>query len=167
MGTYLFVRTQPAGAEVFVDGESVGKTNLLVPVVPGRHQLRIELAGYAPVKVTVNCPPERVTRVETTLQAAAEQPGPAPTVRPPQVPPAEEIPRVRVERLIAEAVALYEQGDIGEAMETLGAARKVAETVSEESTRDWVIGEVAKGYAQIMDHAGAIETALMIRRLSR
>ena len=42
----LRVRTEPAGATVFVDGRSVGPSPATVEVEPGRHDVRAELAGY-------------------------------------------------------------------------------------------------------------------------
>ncbi|MCS7305139.1 MAG: DUF1080 domain-containing protein, partial [Thermoguttaceae bacterium] len=167
--TWLFVKTEPAGAEVFLNSKPVGKTNLLLEVQPGTYQIRLQLAGYAVEEMSVECPAGKVTRLEKSLRALPRSPQPSPPPPPPSspVPRAPETPRSEVERLVAEAVTLYEKGETGAAQELLSKARQVADRVAEESLRDWLFGEVAKGYAQIMDHAGAIETTLSIRRGAR
>jgi hypothetical protein len=52
----LNVKGGPAGADVAIDGKPVGKLPLARPVLvaPGRHVVRVQQAGYAPVTVTVS-----------------------------------------------------------------------------------------------------------------
>src|SRR5688500_10520494 len=46
------VRTNPAGAAVFVDGESVGETPTTITVNRRRaHRVRLELAGHPPREI--------------------------------------------------------------------------------------------------------------------
>jgi hypothetical protein len=42
----LSIETTPSGAEVFDNGESLGRTPLEVLVVPGNHELELKLAGH-------------------------------------------------------------------------------------------------------------------------
>ena len=42
----LDVASRPSGARVIVDGEIVGVTPITLPVLPGRHSVRLELDGY-------------------------------------------------------------------------------------------------------------------------
>jgi hypothetical protein len=45
----LDVRSLPAGARVFVDGELVGSTPLVLrDVAPGEHAVRLDLPGFRP-----------------------------------------------------------------------------------------------------------------------
>jgi hypothetical protein len=51
----LKVVSTPEGARVFVDGSYQGKTPVVVsPVKPGSRELKLELAGFAPVVRTIN-----------------------------------------------------------------------------------------------------------------
>jgi len=47
------LRTQPLGAELFVDGESYGKTPAKLSLPPGSYQLRMEKAGFQPREVRI------------------------------------------------------------------------------------------------------------------
>ena len=49
----LEVNSDPRGAEVFLDGVSVGNTPLRVNTRPGRRSVRLELAGYVSFESTV------------------------------------------------------------------------------------------------------------------
>jgi hypothetical protein len=66
----LEIRTQPAGAAVRVDGRLVGETPWRGGVDPGRRQLDLELAGYAPLSRAVNAERGKTYSVEETLLAA-------------------------------------------------------------------------------------------------
>ncbi|MDD5763164.1 MAG: PEGA domain-containing protein, partial [bacterium] len=44
--SYLRLSTSPAGARVFLDGTSKGETPLRLDASPGKHEVRITLAGY-------------------------------------------------------------------------------------------------------------------------
>ncbi len=44
---YLIINSDPQGADIFIDGEHVGKTPNNIPIVDlERHSLRLELEGY-------------------------------------------------------------------------------------------------------------------------
>lgn len=162
--TWLSVESEPAGAEVFVDGELAGRTNLVLQVRPGKHEVKLRLEGYSGEQLRVECPPGSLTRVRKTLRAIPPQAPVTPLPAPSETLPT---PRAEVERLIAEAVTAFEKGDIGAAQELLSQARQVADKCPEEPLRDWLLGEIGKAYAQMIDHAGAIECTLLIRRGAR
>ena len=44
--SFLRLSTSPAGARVFLDGASKGETPLRLEASPGKHEVRITLAGY-------------------------------------------------------------------------------------------------------------------------
>lgn len=46
--TEVKIASEPAGATVIVDGRKAGKAPVAVPLYPGRHFVRLELAGHAP-----------------------------------------------------------------------------------------------------------------------
>jgi hypothetical protein len=63
------VLSRPEGAEVFIDGEMVGRTPLVVPSVrPGVHDVRLELAGRRPWTTSVRVVPGDRARVAASLE---------------------------------------------------------------------------------------------------
>lgn len=84
----------PRDAEVMVDGRSVGRAPLAMPIYldPGAHSLRVQLAGYAPVDKTVDAKAGTREALELTLTAEATTNGEAttPVGLPAPVPPADE-----------------------------------------------------------------------------
>ncbi|MBI2970084.1 MAG: PEGA domain-containing protein [Gammaproteobacteria bacterium] len=56
----ITLSSRPAGAEVYVNEERVGRTPLVTPVLQGRHELRVQLSGYKAwqqgITVTANEP---------------------------------------------------------------------------------------------------------------
>ncbi|KGQ21788.1 PEGA domain-containing protein [Thermus filiformis] len=57
----LEVDSSPRGAEVLLDGRSVGRTPVTLETTPGRHEVEVRLSGYQTFKTTVNPRPgERV-----------------------------------------------------------------------------------------------------------
>jgi len=42
----LDIKTLPSGATIYVDGKKVGTSPIMVDVVPGTHDIKIELSGY-------------------------------------------------------------------------------------------------------------------------
>ncbi|MCK6588841.1 MAG: PEGA domain-containing protein [Polyangiaceae bacterium] len=65
----ITVRAEPAGAEVFVDGVSVGKAPLAgeVFVEPGAHGIEVKLEGYEPAKKNVSAGAGSAQSVEMRL----------------------------------------------------------------------------------------------------
>jgi len=70
--TLLYVRTDPPGATVFLNGKKLGTTNNLFPVEPGSGTILLELEGHQtgprPVIVRAN----GITRVEVILAPQAK-----------------------------------------------------------------------------------------------
>jgi hypothetical protein len=64
----LQVLSRPVGAEVFVDGRSVGRTPLSIEADPGRHDVRLALPGFNPWQTTVDVKPGSPTRVSGSLE---------------------------------------------------------------------------------------------------
>ena len=55
------VDSLPAGAQVFVDGRSVGYTPMIVgALVPGTHSIRMQMPGYRPWVSAVTLKPQIV-----------------------------------------------------------------------------------------------------------
>ena len=71
-GTFLFVRTEPAGAEVLVDGQVVGASDDLFAIEPGVRRIIINLNGHDPEDKKVTIRVGRVTRLELKLTKEAD-----------------------------------------------------------------------------------------------
>ena len=66
--TELYVRTNPPGAEIIVDGEKQGTSPKLFEVEPGRHKLIVQLEGYGAEAKTVTIREGRIKRVILELR---------------------------------------------------------------------------------------------------
>lgn len=65
----LQIVSRPAGAEVLVDGRTVGRTPLVVgDVRPGSHSVRLELPGFRRWATSVDVEPGQRTRVAASLE---------------------------------------------------------------------------------------------------
>jgi hypothetical protein len=65
----LEVVSRPAGAQVFFDGRSVGKTPMTIPdVSTGFHDIRLELSGFRGWSTTVGVKAGVATRVTASLE---------------------------------------------------------------------------------------------------
>ena len=64
----LQVVSRPAGAEVIVDGKSVGRTPLSMEMSPGAHEIRLSLPGFKGWATTVNVKAGSTTRVSGSLE---------------------------------------------------------------------------------------------------
>ena len=65
----LEVVSRPAGAQVFFDGRSIGKTPITIPdVATGFHDVRLELAGFKGWSTTVGVKAGIATRVAASLE---------------------------------------------------------------------------------------------------
>jgi serine/threonine-protein kinase len=53
----LRIETQPAGMGVWIDGRHAGRSPLMLPLLPGTHQLRISEPGYAPAELSLQLSP--------------------------------------------------------------------------------------------------------------
>jgi hypothetical protein len=63
------VDSLPAGAQVFVDGRSVGYTPMVVgALVPGTHSIRMQMPGYRPWVSAVTLGPGARERVAASLE---------------------------------------------------------------------------------------------------
>lgn len=70
-GGGLRVVVNPPGAEVYVDGTFVGTSGeaLLVPgLAPGRHEVRVQMDGYAPETRNVSVPKGGTGMLSVTLR---------------------------------------------------------------------------------------------------
>ncbi len=63
----LEVNSIPAGADVQVDGSSLGKTPLSLSLTAGNHTLRVALSGFSPYSATLNLTANNLTRLNVTL----------------------------------------------------------------------------------------------------
>jgi len=66
----LEVRSDPSGAQVYLDGRYLGLTPLVSSVAPGRHQVEVRKEGYEPYKVSVRLNPGERVRVYARLVPA-------------------------------------------------------------------------------------------------
>ena len=64
----LQVVSRPAGAEVIVDGKSVGRTPLSMEMSPGAHDVRLSLPGFKGWATTVDVKAGSTTRVSGSLE---------------------------------------------------------------------------------------------------
>ena len=64
----LQVVSRPAGAEVIVDGKSVGRTPLSMEMTPGSHDVRLSLPGFKGWATTVDVKTGVTTRVSGSLE---------------------------------------------------------------------------------------------------
>ena len=69
----LFIKTNPAGAEIYLNNKFVKKTNFLFNslflgnLLPGNYQIRIEKKGYHPWRKTLQIKETRVTEVKHVI----------------------------------------------------------------------------------------------------
>jgi TonB family protein len=78
----LRVRSEPAGALVRVDGQSVGTTPLdALSLTPGRHGIRLERRGYAAASQEVDG--RAGERLDVSVRLERQRPGPLSTPPPP------------------------------------------------------------------------------------
>jgi hypothetical protein len=72
--TQLYVKTVPAGAEVKLDGTTLGTSNGLFDVSAGSHKLSLEMEDYVTDQRTIEVRQGEITRVETTLKVKSDGP---------------------------------------------------------------------------------------------
>jgi len=89
----LLISSDPSGAEIFIDGHSIGITPKNIPFIPfGSYNLLLKLSGFDPVQKTVSVPKEtsvysklkRKTPLPSQVQSSYHQqkPGKSPTQKP-------------------------------------------------------------------------------------
>jgi serine/threonine-protein kinase len=66
----LVVRTEPAGAQVYVDGIPVGVSDLRAQIDAGEHEIHVRLPGYHAVTRQVRGAARQTTELELTLEPA-------------------------------------------------------------------------------------------------
>jgi hypothetical protein len=91
---HLEIQVLPEGAQVFVDGLRSGATPVSIMLPPGKHTVRVELDGFAPLEKTVTLDPDGTTVVSGELieQLPDERLSPATSPLPtpePSLPPAD------------------------------------------------------------------------------
>jgi hypothetical protein len=93
----LTVLSEPAGANVVLDGLPRGVTPWTAEIAPGTHELEVSLPGYSPVTQRVELDPDRSQDVMTTLSDApvAAAPSPMSAAAPEESPPTPLAPVVR------------------------------------------------------------------------
>ena len=89
------ITSSPPGAPVYLDGERVGVTPWTGEMTAGRHQVRLELEGYAPGQVEFSLPEDRAIDVSLTLVEARPR-DPAPVAAPKSVAVEDETLRHRI-----------------------------------------------------------------------
>lgn len=67
----IAIQTNPPGAEVFVDGVTVGSAPVTVPMRAGEHALRFELRGYEPLSTSLSVEEGRPRAVVESLVGRA------------------------------------------------------------------------------------------------
>jgi hypothetical protein len=73
----LTIDSRPVGASVFVDGQPVGTTPVLLPdIQPGIHVVRLQLAAHQEWLSTVQVVPDDRNRVTAALEKDENAPGP-------------------------------------------------------------------------------------------
>lgn len=73
----LSIDSRPVGASVFVDGQLVGTTPLLLPYIsPGTHVVRLQLAAHQDWRATVQVVPDSRNRVTAALEKDENTPEP-------------------------------------------------------------------------------------------
>ncbi len=96
MPAKLHVETTPPGATITADGKQMAVTPADIELTPGKHILRLELAGYLPIDKDVDVAYGAKEDVKNELQAKpaeATPPAPVATTPPPTTPaPAEPPP---------------------------------------------------------------------------
>jgi formylglycine-generating enzyme required for sulfatase activity len=70
VGTMRF-RSQPPGAELFIDGESRGRTDLVLELEERTHLVEIRLDGFLPFKTTITPRGQTVGEVNAVLESVA------------------------------------------------------------------------------------------------
>ena len=120
----LRLSTSPAGARVFLDGASKGETPLRVEATPGKHEVRIALAGYEEWEAQVDLArgaevPLDVELVRSAAPAAPVAPPKAGKERPARAvkgeapaAKAKPTPDPAVQKDLEEGIRSYEQGKI-------------------------------------------------------
>ncbi len=63
----LDVRSDPSGAQVYLDGAYLGLTPLVASAAPGRHRVEVKKAGYRPYRASVRVAPGQRVRVYARL----------------------------------------------------------------------------------------------------
>jgi hypothetical protein len=64
----LYLEASAGPAEVYLDGQWVGYAPLNVPLLPGRHTIRVHVSGFEDWVQTIRLPPGETTRVRAELR---------------------------------------------------------------------------------------------------
>ena len=120
----LRLSTSPAGARVFLDGASKGETPLLLSASPGKHEVRITLAGYEEWEAQVDLAQGSEVPLDVELvrgaapaspiatpKTARERPVRAEKGEPPAA-KAKPTPDPAVQKDLEDGIRSYEQGKI-------------------------------------------------------
>lgn len=99
----LEITSVPAGAQVRIDGRTMGQTPLARPGFAGSHQIELVLEGFLPARATLAIPTNEIAKQSFTLErdpslAPEPPPGGTPAAAPylavlPETGPAERTPR--------------------------------------------------------------------------
>jgi len=65
---FLKVESEPEDADVYVDGEMLGKTPFFKEIEAGKHKIRVEKKGYSTKDETVNVEPDKKTFLKVRLK---------------------------------------------------------------------------------------------------
>ena len=109
----IVVNTQPAGAQVTLDGAKVGESPVKTHAQPGPHELKMSLDGYAARTMKFTLPEKR--EIELVLAVALKETRSAEAQK---APDARELARAQLKR----AAACYRQGDYACALTSYQAA---------------------------------------------
>jgi hypothetical protein len=174
---FVSVTTQPPGAEITVDGTRAGADRDAVTpfgliIEPGKHSVRINLAGYAPVEkmVTVRAGDSQPVRLDLVAIAASTAKPAAPVATPkPTIPtataPAESAPTVaavdaglqeRTSPPSAEVpIGAWVVIGTASAAAVAGVAMTVLASQEAESLETWEAQNIPTGSATLSDEQGA------------
>ncbi|MFN7133363.1 MAG: PEGA domain-containing protein, partial [Myxococcales bacterium] len=73
----IAISSDPAGAEVFIDGEKVGETPFLETLAPGEHKVKLAAPNFIAYERTVFMPKDRDMELTLALNPVPPPPGPS------------------------------------------------------------------------------------------
>ncbi len=77
--TVLAIHTMPQGARYSVDGDNIGATDATINIIPGSHNVSLELEGYDTATRIIEAREGKTTELSVTLYKTGETPVTAPT----------------------------------------------------------------------------------------
>ena len=148
--TLLYVRTDPPGAKILLDGKELGVSDAVFPVDTGVCRIVVELDGHQPEAKEVKIQANRITRVELALKRKAKA-GKS------QSGESNQTANVMLEvdgcKLTAESIHLYDDGRIELNSQTKTETASAQEAALRELVAKFV-GAATKGEEISLKHLG-------------